>query len=87
LELTPARQARSRIVQNPCEVSRPASPQKKPLDVNSLVNAPSGRTPLRRNFVEVDFRRSRSSAVLAMQSAYSGLLNMVTMPTGYSASP
>ncbi len=59
LELT-HRQARraARIVQNLLEFSRPASPQKKPLDVNSLVE----RTlqlhehSLRRNFVEVDFR-------------------------------
>src|SRR6266436_5988207 len=59
LELT-HRQARraARIVQNLLEFSRPASPQKKPLDVNSLVE----RTlqlhehSLRRNFIEVDFR-------------------------------
>jgi PAS domain S-box-containing protein len=58
LELT-HRQARraARIVQNLLEFSRPASPQKKPLDVNSLVE----RTlqlhehSLRRNFIEVDF--------------------------------
>jgi PAS domain S-box-containing protein len=59
LELT-HRQARraARIVQNLLEFSRPASPQKNPLDVNSLVE----RTlqlhehSLRRNFIEVDFR-------------------------------
>jgi CheY-like chemotaxis protein/PAS domain-containing protein len=59
LDLT-HRQARraARIVQNLLEFSRPASPQKKPLDVNSLIE----RTlqlhehSLRRNAVEVDFR-------------------------------
>src|SRR6266436_1631906 len=59
LELT-HRQARraARIVQNLLEFSRPASPQKKPLDLNNLLE----RTlqlqehSLRRNFVEVDFR-------------------------------
>src|SRR3989442_12405216 len=59
LELT-HRQARraARIVQNLLEFSRPASPQKKSLDVNSLIE----RTlqlhehSLRRNFIEVDFR-------------------------------
>src|SRR5882762_270245 len=59
LELT-HRQARraARIVQNLLEFSRPASPQKKPLDVNSLVE----RTlqlhehSLRRNNIEVDSR-------------------------------
>ena len=59
LELT-HRQARraARIVQNLLEFSRPASPQKKPLDVNNLVE----RTlqlhehSLRRNNIEVDFR-------------------------------
>ena len=58
LELT-HRQARraARIVQNLLEFARPASPQKKPLDVNSLVE----RTlqlhehSLRRNNVVVDF--------------------------------
>jgi len=58
LELT-HRQARraARIVQNLLEFSRPASPQKKPLDVNNLVE----RTlqlhehSLRRNAIEVDF--------------------------------
>jgi len=53
------RQARraARIVQNLLEFSRPASPQKKPLDVNSLID----RTiqlhehSLRRNNVAVDF--------------------------------
>ena len=60
LELT-HRQARraARIVQNLLEFSRPASPQKKPLDVNNLVE----RTlqlhehSLRRNNIEVDFRQ------------------------------
>ncbi len=59
LELT-HRQARraARIVQNLLEFSRPASPQKKILDVNGLVE----RTlqlhehSLRRNNIEVDFR-------------------------------
>lgn len=59
LELT-HRQARraARIVQNLLEFSRPASPQKQALDVNSLVE----RTlqlhdhSLRRNSVEVDFQ-------------------------------
>jgi PAS domain S-box-containing protein len=59
LELT-HRQARraARIVQNLLEFARPASPQKKPLDVNSLVE----RTlqlhehSLRRNNVVVDFK-------------------------------
>jgi PAS domain S-box-containing protein len=58
LELT-HRQARraARIVQNLLEFSRPASPQKKPLDVNSLIE----RTiqlhehSLRRNNIAVDF--------------------------------
>jgi len=58
LELT-HRQARraARIVQNLLEFSRPASPQKKPLDLNSLVE----RTiqlhehSLRRNNIAVDF--------------------------------
>ncbi len=59
LELT-HRQARraARIVQNLLEFSRPASPQKKPVDLNSIIE----RTlqlhehSLRRNSVEVDFR-------------------------------
>src|SRR5947207_2065422 len=59
LELT-HRQARraARIVQNLLEFSRPASPQKKPLDLNNLLD----RTlqlqehSLRRNNIEVDFR-------------------------------
>lgn len=59
LELT-HRQARraARIVQNLLEFSRPASPQKKPVDLNSIVD----RTlqlhehSLRRNNIEVDFR-------------------------------
>ncbi len=59
LELT-HRQARraARIVQNLLEFSRPASPQKKLLDVNELIE----RTlqlqdhSLRRNSIEVDFR-------------------------------
>jgi PAS domain S-box-containing protein len=58
LELT-HRQARraARIVQNLLEFSRPASPQKKPLDVNVLIE----RTlqlqehSLRRNHIEVEF--------------------------------
>lgn len=59
LELT-HRQARraARIVQNLLEFSRPASPQKKPVDLNSIID----RTlqlhehALRRNNIEVDFR-------------------------------
>lgn len=59
LEIT-HRQARraARIVQNLLEFSRPASPQKKPIDLNSIID----RTlqlhehSLRRNNVEVDFR-------------------------------
>jgi PAS domain S-box-containing protein len=59
LELT-HRQARraARIVQNLLEFSRPASPQKKPMDLNSIID----RTlqlhehSLRRNNVSVDFR-------------------------------
>jgi PAS domain S-box-containing protein len=59
LEIT-HRQARraARIVQNLLEFSRPASPQKKPVDLNSVVD----RTlqlhehSLRRNNIEVDFR-------------------------------
>jgi two-component system NtrC family sensor kinase len=59
LELT-HRQARraARIVQNLLEFSRPAAPQKKPIDVNTIVE----RTlqlqdhSLRRNNVEVDFQ-------------------------------
>ncbi len=59
LELT-HRQARraARIVQNLLEFSRPASPLKKPVDLNSIID----RTlqlhehSLRRNNVEVDFR-------------------------------
>jgi PAS domain S-box-containing protein len=62
LELT-HRQARraARIVQNLLEFSRPASPQKKPLDVNVLVE----RTlqlqehSLRRNQIAVDFEPQR----------------------------
>jgi PAS domain S-box-containing protein len=62
LELT-HRQARraARIVQNLLEFSRPASPQKKPLDVNVLVE----RTlqlhdhSLRRNQITVDFEPQR----------------------------
>jgi PAS domain S-box-containing protein len=58
LELT-HRQARraARIVQNLLEFSRPASPQKRPLDLNNLIE----RTlqlqehSLRRNSIEVDF--------------------------------
>jgi PAS domain S-box-containing protein len=59
LELT-HRQARraARIVQNLLEFSRPAAPQKKPLDVNTLIE----RTlqlqdhSLRRNNIQVDFQ-------------------------------
>ena len=63
LEMT-HRQARraARIVQNLLEFSRPASPQKKSLDLNAIID----RTlqlhehSLRRNSVEVDFRPSTS---------------------------
>src|SRR5258706_2581893 len=59
LELT-HRQARraARIVQNLLEFSRPASPQKKPLDVNSLVERrlQLHQHSLRRNLVQVAFR-------------------------------
>jgi PAS domain S-box-containing protein len=56
------RQARraARIVQNLLEFSRPASPQKKPVELNSIID----RTiqlhehSLRRNSIEVDFRPS-----------------------------
>src|SRR5260221_14032632 len=59
LELT-HRQARraARIVQNLLEFSRPAAPQKRPVDVNTLIE----RTlqlqdhSLRRNNVQVDFQ-------------------------------
>src|SRR5260221_9132247 len=59
LELT-HRQARraARIVQNLLEFSRPAAPQKKPIDVNTIIE----RTlqlqdhSLRRNNVQVDFQ-------------------------------
>lgn len=62
LEMT-HRQARraARIVQNLLEFSRPASPQKKALDLNAVID----RTlqlhehSLRRNAVEVDFRPSQ----------------------------
>ncbi len=58
------RQARraARIVQNLLEFSRPASPQKKSLDLNAIID----RTlqlhehSLRRNSIEVDFRPSTS---------------------------
>jgi PAS domain S-box-containing protein len=68
LELT-HRQARraARIVQNLLEFSRPAAPQKKPLDVNTIIE----RTlqlqdhSLRRNSVHVDFQpQSDSPAVV-----------------------
>src|SRR5438132_3195944 len=63
LELT-HRQARraARIVQNLLEFSRPASPQKKPLDLNNLLE----RTlqlhehSLRRNNIQVGFRLQRA---------------------------
>jgi PAS domain S-box-containing protein len=58
LELT-HRQARraARIVQNLLEFSRPASPQKKPLDVNSLIERTMQlhEHSLRRNNVDVEF--------------------------------
>src|SRR5229473_2784614 len=59
LELTHRQACRAaRIVQNLLEFSRPASPQKKPLDLNNILE----RTlqlhehSLRRNCIEVDFR-------------------------------
>jgi PAS domain S-box-containing protein len=59
LELT-HRQARraARIVQNLLEFSRPASPQKKPVDLNSVVDRALQLHDhsLRRNNIEVDFR-------------------------------
>jgi PAS domain S-box-containing protein len=59
LELT-HRQARraARIVQNLLEFSRPASPQKKPVDLNSVVDRALQlhEHSLRRNNIEVDFR-------------------------------
>jgi PAS domain S-box-containing protein len=58
LELT-HRQARraARIVQNLLEFSRPASPQKKPVDLNSIVDrtVQLHEHSLRRNNIEVDF--------------------------------
>jgi PAS domain S-box-containing protein len=83
LELT-HRQARraARIVQNLLEFSRPASPQKKPVDVNSLVE----RTlqlhehSLRRNLIEVDFRPQPDlpSVVGDANQLIQVLLNLVT---------
>ena len=83
LELT-HRQARraARIVQNLLEFSRPASPQKKPLDVNVLVE----RTlqlqehSLRRNQIEVDFHPQHDlPAVLGDgNQLIQVLLNLVT---------
>jgi PAS domain S-box-containing protein len=59
LDLT-HRQARraARIVQNLLEFSRPASPQKKPVDLNSVVDRALQlhEHSLRRNNIEVDFR-------------------------------
>ncbi|MGB7280968.1 MAG: PAS domain S-box protein [Candidatus Acidiferrum sp.] len=59
LELT-HRQARraARIVQNLLEFSRPASPQKRPVDLNSIIErtVQLHEHSLRRNNVEVDFR-------------------------------
>ena len=59
LEIT-HRQARraARIVQNLLEFSRPASPQKKPVDLNSIIDrtVQLHEHSLRRNNVEVDFR-------------------------------
>ena len=83
LELT-HRQARraARIVQNLLEFSRPASPQKKPLDVNVLVE----RTlqlqehSLRRNHIVVDFQPQHGlPAVLGDgNQLIQVLLNLVT---------
>ncbi len=83
LELT-HRQARraARIVQNLLEFSRPASPQKKPLDVNVLVE----RTlqlqehSLHRNRIEVDFQaQSELPPVLGDgNQLIQVLLNLVT---------
>ena len=83
LDLT-HRQARraARIVQNLLEFSRPASPQKRPLDLNSIVE----RTlqlhehSLRRNNIEVDFRpKSGLPAVIGdANQLIQVLLNLVT---------
>src|SRR6202521_389891 len=83
LELT-HRQARraARIVQNLLEFSRPASPQKKPLDLNNLLE----RTlqlhehSLRRNNIEVDFhpRADLPGVIGDANQLIQVLLNLVT---------
>jgi len=83
LELT-HRQARraARIVQNLLEFSRPASPQKRLLDVNSIVE----RTlqlhehSLRRNNIEVDFRPNPATpgVIGDANQLIQVLLNLVT---------
>jgi PAS domain S-box-containing protein len=83
LELT-HRQARraARIVQNLLEFSRPASPQKKPVDLNSIIE----RTlqlhehSLRRNNVEVDFRPQPAfpGAIADANQLIQVFLNLVT---------
>jgi two-component system NtrC family sensor kinase len=83
LELT-HRQARraARIVQNLLEFSRPASPQKRPLDLNSIIE----RTlqlhehSLRRNNVEVDFRPQPDfpGAIADANQLIQVFLNLVT---------
>jgi PAS domain S-box-containing protein len=83
LELT-HRQARraARIVQNLLEFSRPASPQKRPVDLNSIIE----RTlqlhehSLRRNNVEVDFRPQPGfpGAIADANQLIQVFLNLVT---------
>jgi PAS domain S-box-containing protein len=83
LELT-HRQARraARIVQNLLEFSRPASPQKRPVDLNSIIE----RTlqlhehSLRRNNVEVDFRPQPDfpGAIADANQLIQVFLNLVT---------
>jgi len=83
LDLT-HRQARraARIVQNLLEFSRPASPQKKPIDLNSIIE----RTlqlhehSLRRNQVAVDFtpRTDLPSVVGDANQLIQVLLNLIT---------
>src|SRR5580704_6006397 len=83
LDLT-HRQARraARIVQNLLEFSRPASPQKKPVDLNSIID----RTlqlhehSLRRNNVEVDFRPQLDfpGAIADANQLIQVFLNLVT---------
>src|SRR5579863_1230771 len=83
LDLT-HRQARraARIVQNLLEFSRPASPQKKPVDLNSIIE----RTlqlhehSLRRNNIEVDFHPETNLPVVVgdANQLIQVLLNLIT---------